>query len=130
MRRIKGSACGTVAVLAAAAIALAACGDVEPVNEQAVQVPNSAATQTALEDLPEGQRNGVFIRAIRDAGRECQHVESSRQTGEAQGFPIWTARCTDSGEWNIVIANDGTAQVISASEGSPGAEALLNAAAQ
>ena len=60
--------------------------------------------------------NGVFIRAIRDAGRECQHVESSERAGEHQGFPVWQARCSDGGTWTIVVMNDGTAAVINADE--------------
>ena len=43
----------------------------------------------ALEAMPEGQRDAVFIRAIRDARLDCQHVESSAAAPPYQGRPVW-----------------------------------------
>ncbi len=106
---------------AALAIVLASCegGAPEAANEmeatnEMVAGPEAAGNQ--LDALPEGQRNGVFIRAIQDAGQECQHVESSSRAGEHQGFPVWTARCTGGVEWTIVIGNDGVASVLNPAE--------------
>jgi hypothetical protein len=73
-------------------------------------------TESRLESMPEGQRNGVFIRAIRDAGQSCQHVDASARAGENQGFPVWSARCSDGGSWTIVITSDGTAAVLNPNE--------------
>jgi hypothetical protein len=105
---------GTVAALAAT---VAGCdgGAPEAANQQ-VEVPGPEATQNRLEAMPEGERNAVFIRAIRDAGQDCQYVESSSRAGEHRGFPVWTARCQGGGEWTIVLMNDGTASILNPAE--------------
>ena len=103
-------------IMAAAAVALAGCGDGAPDSANRVEVPGAEAIQNRLAAMPEGQRNAVFIRAIRDARQECQHVESSEPAGEHQGFPVWNATCEGGGTWTVVIMNDGTAAVLNAEE--------------
>jgi hypothetical protein len=66
--------------------------------------------------LSEGQRNGVFIRAIRDANLDCQHVDSSEAAGVQQGYPVWTAHCDSGATYTIVLTGNGSAQVIDAAE--------------
>jgi hypothetical protein len=85
--------------------------------------PANAAEPAAAEDvanrlaaLPEGQRNAVFIRAIRDAGEECQHVAASVPAGEYQGNPVWSAQCEGGDAWTIVVTPDGSAQLVNESE--------------
>ena len=95
------------------ALALAGC---DGPGERNVAVAGPDNVQNALEAMPESQRNGVFIRAIRDAGQECQHVESSVPAGQHEGFPVWNATCSRGGTWTIVIMNDGVAQVLNAEE--------------
>ncbi len=101
---------------AALAIVTAGCGDVTPVTNNAVQVPGPQATQNQLGNLSEGERNAVFIRAIRDSGQPCQQVESSARGGEYRGLPLWTARCENGVTWTIVLGNDGTAAVLNPAE--------------
>lgn len=105
---------------AAALLMLGGCGDGNPANTTSIEVPEGNY-QAELMAMPEGQRNAVFIRAIRDANapETCQGVESSSYQGETSGSPTWTARCTGGGDWTIVIGRDGMAEVISAAEGSP-----------
>ena len=106
-----------VGAAAALTIGLAGCGDTGgDTAANKVEAPGSEAVQNRLESMPEGQRNAVFIRAIRDARQECQHVESSQRAGEHQGFPVWNATCAGGGTWTIVIMNDGTAAVLNAEE--------------
>ena len=109
-----------IGTCAALAVALAGCeGGTQQAANDAADVSNGAApeaTENQLEALPEGQRNAVFIRAIQDAGQQCQHVESSARAGEHEGFPVWTARCSGGTEWTIVIGNDGVAQVLNPAE--------------
>jgi hypothetical protein len=107
-----------IGTCAALAFALAGCegGAPEAANEANDVVVGPEATENQLEALPEGQRNAVFIRALQDAGQECQHVESSTRAGEHQGFPLWTARCTGGTEWTIVIGNGGVAQILNPAE--------------
>lgn len=104
--------------LAAVLILVAGCGEMTPANtgNAAVTVPGPEATQNRLEALSEGERNAVFIRAIRDAGLPCQQVESSARAGEHQGLPLWTARCENGVTWTIVLGNDGSAAVLNPNE--------------
>jgi hypothetical protein len=103
---------------AALIVTLAGCGETENPGEgnQIVQVEGPERIQQQLQEMPEGQRNAVFIRAIQDGGQECQHVEASRYVGTEQGFPVWNVRCDGGGIWKVLIANDATAQVISSAE--------------
>jgi hypothetical protein len=99
---------------ASACLVLASC-DNSPtgtVNEANAQLPGPDAMQARLEALPEAQRNGVFIRAIRDADGRCQHVERSEPAGEQEGLPVWRAYCEDGASFSILIARGGSAQVI------------------
>ena len=99
------------------ALALAGCGG-ERRSPEANRAEANASVDVAnqLAALPDGQRNGVFIRAIRDAGEECQHVESSVRAGEYQGQPVWSAQCAGGDSWTIVVTRDGTAQLVNESE--------------
>ena len=99
--------------LAAALSLLAACSDEAP--------RATAATPAARGDyvarvraLPEGQRNGVLFRAIRDAGRDCQGVTESATAGEADGPAAWLATCEGGGQWLVALADDGTATITDA----------------
>jgi hypothetical protein len=102
----------------AALLPLAAC---DRGGSQAQQPPQPAAdaqrdTQARLAAMPEGERNAVFIRAIRDADFECQHVDSSSYQGESAGSPTWVATCDKASNWVILIGNNGAAQVIKGSD--------------
>ena len=103
-------------IMAGAALVLAGCDGGAPESVNKAEPVDSGAVQNAIAAMPEGQRNAVFIRALQDAGEECQHVESSAPAGEHQGFPVWSAHCSDGGNWTIVITNDGTAAVLDADE--------------
>lgn len=101
---------------AALALGLSGCGDPPaPANNQSAAA-STENIQSRLEQMPEGQRNGVFIRAIRDAGEECQHVESSARAGEHEGYPVWSAACAGGGNFTIVITRGGVAQVLNDAE--------------
>ncbi|MGZ8998307.1 MAG: hypothetical protein ACXW2T_05550 [Allosphingosinicella sp.] len=99
-------------------LALAAC------ESEAVPTGNSAAAEAGspgnmelrLEGLAQGQRDAVFLRAIRDAHGECQHVETSERAGENEGLPVWRARCEQARSYTIVITPGGTAQVLDDSQ--------------
>ena len=106
----------TLATFTLLALLLGACGEraEQPADRTAADAGEDAANRLAA--LPDGQRNGVFIRAIRDAGQECQHVESSVRAGEYQGNPVWSAQCAGGDSWTIVVTRDGTAQLINESQ--------------
>jgi hypothetical protein len=66
--------------------------------------------------LSEGQRNAVFVRAIRDAGLGCQGVEKSIPAGHFRDLPLWTATCSDGRSWTIVVPRSGVAQIFNADQ--------------
>ena len=106
----------TRAILGAALAALAACS---PASEPAQSNNEAQATvdyRQQLAAMPEGQRNAVFIRAIRDARLDCQHVDSSAAAGDYRGMPVWNVRCSDGGNWTIVVPASGVAQILDADE--------------
>lgn len=95
------------------ALVLAACGGGEP-QENAAQA--AANEQSAIEmeqrvsALAPGQREGVFIRAIRDAGVPCQGVTAQEKAPERA---TWIATCSDGGRHTITFGANGMAQVTS-----------------
>ena len=100
--------------IAAAMTMLSACG----AGDRSAPARNEAAgdVRQRLEAMPEGQRNAVFIRAVRDARLECQHVRGSVPAGEYRGMPVWDVHCAGGGHWTIVVTGDGTAQILNANE--------------
>ncbi len=106
-------------MIIAMAAATAACGRGDsPAGERAdVNVAETAnAYQARILALPEPQRLAVFLNAIRDAGLDCQQVNSAEGAGTYQGRPVWRATCRGGGRWTIVITDGGIAQVINANE--------------
>jgi hypothetical protein len=96
------------------ALSAAACSDGRAPNANTANDAEPVGNRVAA--LSEGQRDAVFIRAIRDARLECQRVQGSVRLGDYRGMPVWWARCQGGGEWTIVVANDGTAQILNAAE--------------
>lgn len=100
----------------ALALALAACGDgAADRNTTNIQVPEGDYQQQ-LQTMSDVERNGVFFRAIRDAGRDCSDIQGSTPGGELQGRPTWTARCNNGVDWLIIVGRDGFVQVVSREE--------------
>lgn len=101
-----------LSIVLLAALTAACNGPSEPATNQTT----AAATGNSVAALAEGQRNAVFIRAIRDAGLDCQHVEGSRAAGSYRGMPVWNVTCQGHSHWTIVIGPNGTAQILNADE--------------
>lgn len=108
----------TVLALLAAALPLAACGSSNEggANSALANPTNSSATEMGnkVRDLPEGQRNGVLFRAIRDSGstgQSCQAVTAMSEIEPVNGNPAWRAVCDNNAQWTIVFTADGTATV-------------------
>lgn len=109
---------------AALALPLGACEQGAPEADDAnITVPEGDHAQR-IAGMEEGARNAVFLRAIRDAGRDCQTVQSSSSQGQVNNAPAWTATCDNGSQWTIIIGRDGVAQVVNA----PALEALANGA--
>jgi hypothetical protein len=80
-----------------------------------VQQGNAAAPakdyQGQLTAMSEAERNLVFLRAIRDAGWQCEHVQSSAPRPAIQDSPAWKAVCEGKQEWAIQVGKTGVAHV-------------------
>jgi hypothetical protein len=95
-------------------IAAAACTETPPGNTAAST--NAAGTsdvnvQQRVAAMPEGERNAVFIRAIIDAGLECQNVQSASPVAGAAGGASWVARCEGGRAYTITLGAGGNAIV-------------------
>lgn len=98
-----------------AAIALlSGCGSADAPTTN-IAVPDNGYT-ARIEGLTDAQRQGVLLRAIRDAGRDCQGVTAATAAGEVKGAPAWLATCTDGGQWVVALGGDGVATVTNARE--------------
>ena len=99
-------------------LAAAACGEGtanNSVGEDNVQATTNAASgsnaQQAVRDLPDGQRNGVFLRAIRDARQPCQNVTESMLSETPGRTPVYMATCENNAVYAVAIRDDGNAIV-------------------
>lgn len=103
--------------LALFTLTLAICGcETQPSLNEASNHATAEASGQRIANLSEGQRNAVFIRAIRDAGLECQQVTSSTRAEPYRGMPVWTASCRGGGNWTLVIGANEIVQVLNANE--------------
>lgn len=92
-------------------LGLAACGSppATTANEAIPAAPPTKVQQQVIA-MPDGQRRGVLLRAIVDAGQQCQGVTGAVRNGEGMP-PTYVAHCGDGSNWNVVIGPDGTARV-------------------
>jgi hypothetical protein len=104
---------------------LAACGTGTPAADTAGNaVAGNAATASdggyaaRIEALTPRLRQGVFLRAIRDGGEECQEVTEEYGIAPIEGKPAWAVTCDRSTRWVIAIDKSGTAIVTKASPAS------------
>lgn len=107
-------------IIGAAALA-ALIGGCQRQDEATEPVANGSAEtgisyQQQLRAMPVGLRNVAFIRAIRDAGLECQHVDQSAAAPDHRGMPVWNVRCQGGANWTIVVGENGIAQILNANE--------------
>jgi hypothetical protein len=64
-----------------------------------------------LAAMPPLYRNLGLYRAIRDDGQRCRKVDAGAFLQDYKDMALWTAHCTDSGQWMIFIAPNGDVQV-------------------
>lgn len=98
------------ATMAAGLVLLAGCEDGAPErNVTRVVVTNPMSDQ--LKALSEPTRNLGLYRAIRDNGRRCKRVDQGAYQQQYKTMAMWTARCSDTGDYSIYIAPNGDVQV-------------------
>ena len=98
-------------------VVLAAC-DSEPAKVASINVTDGGYRER-LEALPAKQRDAVFLRAVRDAGHDCQKVLGSARGGVQFGMPSWVARCENGEDWLIMLDKGGRAHVAKREEAGP-----------
>ena len=64
-----------------------------------------------LKTLSEPTRNLALYRAIRDNGRRCKRVDRGAYQEQYKSMAMWTATCSDSGDWAVFIGPGGDVQV-------------------
>lgn len=103
-----------------AALALAACGgggqqatNDAAANNVAENATDATNYQAEVMALPPAQQNGVFLRAVRDAGFNCQEVTQAERFDPVQGNPAWRVTCDNRTPHLISITRDGTAKITS-----------------
>lgn len=104
-------------VATAAMLLLSACGGEKTGNEASANatVTNAAdATnyQEAVLALAPAARDGVFLRAVRDAGMDCQEVRQTERIDPINNNPTWRIYCGRTPHI-ISLSRDGTAKIIS-----------------
>lgn len=94
--------------------ALGACsGTANDSTESKVPAGNGVNSVAEITALPEAAQNAVFLRAIRDAGLDCQDILKGERIEATGGKATWRAQCED-GKFHLVLVNpNGSAEVIS-----------------
>ena len=97
--------------IALVALALTACGDGGGGNTTSIRVTGSSDYESKLRGLSELSRGLALRRAIQDSGAVCKRVDIASYQEDYKNMSMWTARCSDSGDWSLFIAPNGDVQV-------------------
>ena len=89
---------------------LAGCEDGAP-QENRIPIVAANPMSDQLKGLSEPTRNLGLYRAIRDNGRRCKRVDQGAYQQQYKTMAMWTARCSDTGDYSIYIAPNGDVQV-------------------
>ena len=95
----------------AAMLLVAGCDVAGDGSDTASRSVTEAFYKARIDALGDGRRNALMLRAVRDAGQDCQGVAGSAYNGEHFGRPSWAVRCNDGRDWLIMLEKDGRALV-------------------
>ena len=98
-----------LASLAAIGLVLTGCEDGAP-ERNVTQVVAANPHSDQLKALSEPTRFLGLYRAIRDTGQRCKRVDRGAYQQQYKSMAMWTAHCTDSGDWALYIAPNGDVQ--------------------
>jgi len=91
-------------------LALAACGDVTPVQDgNGIRVANPDSDRMKAAS-PLDQRLAL-MRAIRQTGNRCHRVVTGAYQEYYRGMEMWVALCDEGRHWAIFIAGNSDVQV-------------------
>jgi hypothetical protein len=97
-------------ILAATSGLLAGCEDGTP-ERNVTQVVAANPHSDKLKALSEPTRYLGLYRAVRDNGRRCKRVDRGEYQQQYKSMAMWTAHCTDTGDYSLYIAPNGDVQV-------------------
>ncbi len=104
----------TMMAIVAGAVLLAGCGG----GDETVPDPAASKTPAVLSDLqkrvvalPKRLQDGVMLRAIRDAGLNCQQVTELTRVETRADRIRWRVVCDTTQPYVVEITPDGTAQI-------------------
>ena len=99
--------------LVALALLCTACGDGggDQSRQNVTKIKAANPVSDQLKGLTEIYRYLGLRRAITDSGQRCKKVDRGAYQEEYKTMALWTAHCTDSGDWAIFIAPNSDVQV-------------------
>jgi hypothetical protein len=99
-----------LAIIAIGGLLLAGCEDGAP-ERNVTQVVAVNPHSDQLKALSEPTRYLGLYRALRDNGQGCKRVDRGAYQQQYKTMAMWTAHCTDTGDYAIYIAPNGDVQV-------------------
>ena len=91
-------------------LALAACGEVAPTeNESRIRVAN--ADSERLKTLSPIMQRLTLMRAIRQTSHRCHRVVAGAYQQYYREMEMWVALCDDGKHWSVFIAGNSDVQV-------------------
>jgi hypothetical protein len=93
-----------------AALLLGACEDGTP-DRNMTSIHISVPASDQLKGMSELYRYLGLRRAIVDSGQRCKKVDRGAYQQDWNNLAMWTAHCTDTGDWAIFIAPNDDVQV-------------------
>jgi hypothetical protein len=98
------------ATLGTIGLLLGGCEDGLP-EQNVTKVVAANPLSDQLKTLSGPSRNLGLYRAIRDNGRRCKRVDQAAYQQQYKTMAMWTARCSDTGDFAVYIAPNGDVQV-------------------
>jgi hypothetical protein len=98
------------ALMVAATGLLAACEDGTP-ERNMTSVHVTVPASDSLKGMSPLYRYLGLRRAIVDSGQRCKQVDRGAYQRDWNNLAMWTAHCTDTGDWAIFIAPNDDVQV-------------------
>ncbi len=92
-------------------LTLAGCGDATTAQQNVTSVKVTVPGSDRLAAMTPLYRNLGLWRAIRDAPQRCKKVDAGAFQQDYRNMAMWTAHCTDTGQWAIFIAPNDDVQV-------------------
>jgi hypothetical protein len=91
-------------------LALGACGDGGGSQQPVTKIEMANPISDQLKTASDVNKAVVLRRPIVDSGYRCKRVDAGAYQQQYKNNAMWTAHCTDSGDWAVFIGPTGDAQ--------------------